>query len=313
MDKKLITYVIPVIIGLILLGGILYFISFFREGGDKMSTSLDEFKGKTEIFSSKKEAYDAYIRDSVVKVRDENVSVSLNDLFTGKKEEAKELIPENRVSGMNVETPAMEPVKETPRKREYTTSHGATPRKREPANFAASTPVNTSKEMPEQKPQRRESFNSFSQQKEPQGPGSKAILIRAVIHSKQTVYSGATVKLRSTAPFSLNGIAIPENTLIYGVTSIINERVVIAVNSINFNGSILPVSLRAFDRDGMEGIYIPGLVEQDIRSESVDNAITELQTELNVPRIASGAANVLRSRNKATTAILTDNYEITLK
>ncbi|NJO88224.1 MAG: hypothetical protein HC831_04060 [Chloroflexia bacterium] len=119
MDKKLITYAIPVIIGLILLGGILYFISFFGGGDDKMAASLDEFKGKTEIFSSKKEAYDAYIRDSVVKVRDENVSVSLNDLFTGRKEETQELIPENQGSGQNtnvVETKAKDPVKQTPRK-----------------------------------------------------------------------------------------------------------------------------------------------------------------------------------------------------
>jgi hypothetical protein len=63
----------------------------------------------------------------------------------------------------------------------------------------------------------------------------------------------------------------------------------------------------------MEGVYIPGLVQHEMKNESVDQAITEAQTALNIPHVGDGALNVIRNRNRQTTAVLTDSYELILK
>jgi FtsZ-interacting cell division protein ZipA len=315
MNKKAITIIIPIFIGVIILGGLLYFVSLFWKGDSKKEASLDDFKNKSEIFSSKKEAYDRFISDSVVKVRQENVSPKLGSLFTSKKEENKELIPTQEPSSEK----AIEPVKQTPvavkhsirrnqvvyRPPVTTGLQSSWTQPQPPAKQEATQQAKEIKRF-------RTGFNSVSSDN-PSPASNKSVTIHAVIHSKQTVYQGATVKLRATQSFLLNGVAVPENTLIYGAVAINNERVTITVNSLNLNGSIIPVSLHAYDRDGMEGVYIPGLVQHDIKNESVDQAITEAQSALNIPHVGDGAINVIRNRNRQTTAILTDSYELTLK
>lgn len=316
MNKKAITIIIPIFIGLIILGGVLYFVSLFWKGDNKKEASLDDFKNKSEIFSSKKEAYDRFISDSVVKVRQENVSPKLGSLFAAKKEESKELIPveekpSERVTGTAVkQNPA--PVKRTVQQPSVSYKPATapelqqfTPPQQQPVKQETAQETKAAKRV-------RTGFNSVSNEN-PSQAASRSVIVRAVIHNKQTVYQGATVKLRAIQSFSLNGVAVPENTIIYGVVSINNERVAITINSVNLNGSIIPVSLHAYDRDGMEGVYIPGLVQHEMKNESVDQAITEAQTALNIPHVGDGALNVIRNRNRQTTAVLTDSYELILK
>ncbi len=307
MNKNIITYLIPIFIGLIVLGGLIYFGFLFWGGSDRKEASINEFKSSTDIYSSKKQAYDSYIKDSLISVREENVSINLNSLFSENKEDppsSYDLIPEENepfpVEKKESETkPVSKPnIKKTYSAPSYTQDH--IPQEK------SATPINEAKEL------RRESFNSFSQTKSIQAD-TKDLIVRAVVHTKQTVYDGATVKLRAISSFLLNGIVIPENTLIYGVASIVQERVTIIVKSISFSNSIIPVSLYAYDRDGIEGIYIPGLVQHEIKNESVDEVLSETQSTLNIPSVARIPLTVARNRNRVLEAILTDNYEITLK
>ncbi len=314
MNNKLITYLIPIFIGVIILLGIMYFVSLFWNGDDRKEASLADFKGKTEIFSSKKEAYDTFISDSIVNVRQENVSVDLNSLFSSRKKQEGELIPEDGKNGESIgeeqphkhqrEQPAVKTNSKMKVEKQVYTSVTNTP----PKTFAPPS------EAPKEKvQQRRESFNSFSQSSTPAVSGNRPAVVQAVVHSKQTVYNGSTVKLRIVSSFSMDGVTIPDNTIIYGITSMLDERVLIHVNSINLKGSMVPVTLRAYDRDGMEGVYIPGLTEHDLKNESVDQAISEAQSALNVPRVASGVLNVARNRNRQASAIITNNYQLILK
>lgn len=311
MNKKVITVLIPIFIGIVILLGVFYFVSLFWKGSDKKEASLEDFKAKTEIFSSKKQAYDSYINDSVVNVHKENVSISLNSLFSSQDKEApKELIEEEPVENISEPDEPKPVAKASVKQKPRTVAYSPRP------VYQAPSPSPSPESAPparETKQQRREAFNSFTQDNSSSSTGNKPLLIRAVVHSRQQVYTGATVKLRSTASFLLNGIAIPENTLIYGVVSIAGERVNVSVNSINVNSNIVPVALQAIDRDGIEGVYIPGLIEHELKNESVDQAISEAQTALNVPHIASVPLNVARNRNRAATAILTDNYQLVLK
>lgn len=316
MNKKLLTYLIPVFIGSVILLGILYFVSLIWQGDQRKEASLDEFKGSRPVFSSKKEAYDAYLSDSILNVREENVSVDLNSLFSSRTRGGEELIPEEGAAAGPDESKASQVAenktavlgKPGPQsalaKATYKPKTIDEPRRAVPAPEPAVEP---------KRQQRRESFNSFSQSPAAVEAPEKPTMIKAVVHSRQQVHTGSTVKLRSIGAFYIEGVAVPENTFIYGTVSIQGERVLVTVNSVNVNGNILSARLRAYDRDGAEGVYIPGLARHELKNGTVEGAITETEAALNVPRVATGAMNVARGLNRQESAILTDNYQLVLK
>ena len=101
--------------------------------------------------------------------------------------------------------------------------------------------------------------------------------IRAVIHDTQELMAGSTVQIRLQQDIFISGIRIPKGELIYGTCSINGERFNVAVTSIQFDNSIYPISLKAYDRDGMEGIRIAGTITQDAARQGANQAIQDLQ------------------------------------
>ncbi|MGV3588018.1 MAG: conjugative transposon protein TraM [Adhaeribacter sp.] len=93
--------------------------------------------------------------------------------------------------------------------------------------------------------------------------------ISAMIHNDQTLVNGSTVKMRLVNDINLQGTVIPKNSFIYGVASIGNERLKIAVENIRYGKDIVPVDLKVYDNDGMLGVYIPGSVERDAGKEAL--------------------------------------------
>ncbi|WP_026461467.1 conjugative transposon protein TraM [Adhaeribacter aquaticus] len=86
--------------------------------------------------------------------------------------------------------------------------------------------------------------------------------ISAVIHDDQTLVNGSTVKMRLLSDINLHGTVVPKNSFIYGVASVKNERLEIAIENIRYNKDIVPVDLQVYDNDGMLGVYIPGSVDR---------------------------------------------------
>lgn len=97
--------------------------------------------------------------------------------------------------------------------------------------------------------------------------------IQAVVHERQTVVNGSTVKLRLVNDTYLNNVLIPKDNFVYGTAALNGERLTISINSIRFQNSVYPVSLSVFDLDGMAGIYIPGAISRDVAKESADRAM----------------------------------------
>lgn len=88
--------------------------------------------------------------------------------------------------------------------------------------------------------------------------------VSAIIPEKQTLISGATIRLQLTVPVTVGGMKIPSDQFIYGMTMLSNERLKIQVRSLRAGNNILPVSLDIYDLDGMEGIYVPGSISRDV-------------------------------------------------
>lgn len=101
--------------------------------------------------------------------------------------------------------------------------------------------------------------------------------IEAVIHDTQMLVAGATVKMRLMNDVYINGKLISKGQFIYGICSINGERLTIKINSVRDDNSLFPVSLSAFDLDGIEGIYIPGAITRDVAKQSSDQALQGMQ------------------------------------
>lgn len=114
--------------------------------------------------------------------------------------------------------------------------------------------------------------------------------IEAVIHQDQDIVSGSVVKLRLSDSISVNGALIPKNEFIYGIAEVDEERLKITIASMRYKNSILPVSLSAYDLDGLEGLYIPGAISRDASKKGVDDAIQSLQIMTMDPSISAQVA-----------------------
>jgi conjugative transposon TraM protein len=101
--------------------------------------------------------------------------------------------------------------------------------------------------------------------------------IEAVVHDTQELVAGSTVKVRLLNDVYINGKLISKGQFIYGTCSINGERLTIKINSVRDNNSLFPVSLSAYDLDGIEGIYIPGAITRDAAKQSSDQTLQSLQ------------------------------------
>ena len=96
--------------------------------------------------------------------------------------------------------------------------------------------------------------------------------LTAVVNETQVLVNGSTVKLRLTTDIFINGVMIPKDNFLYGMSSLKGDRLTIDINSIQYQNSIFPVRLSIYDIDGLEGIYIPGAISRDVAKESADRA-----------------------------------------
>jgi len=92
-------------------------------------------------------------------------------------------------------------------------------------------------------------------------------LIQAEIYETTTVLDGNRVKLRLLEETWIGGIQIPENTFIYGICKVSNERLHITVTQLPVENNFLPVELAIHDLDGMAGLYVPGNAARKVTRE----------------------------------------------
>jgi conjugative transposon TraM protein len=143
----------------------------------------------------------------------------------------------------------------------------------------------------------------------------------AIIPEKQTLVSGATIRIQLMDGVKINGLAIPAGQFMYGTAMLSNERLRIQVRSIRLGNEIIPVNLNVYDLDGMEGIYVPGSMNRDVSKQSLDQGLsglgmTAIDPSIGVQAASAGiqAARTLISRKvKRIEVTIPNAYEILLK
>jgi conjugative transposon TraM protein len=106
--------------------------------------------------------------------------------------------------------------------------------------------------------------------------------IFACIHANQTVMDGDNVRLRLTEPIQAGSMVIRENTVLSGFAKIQGERLQITIQSLEFEGSVIPVEILVYDTDGQCGIFIPNTHELNAAKEIVAGMGTNLGTSISL-------------------------------
>lgn len=145
--------------------------------------------------------------------------------------------------------------------------------------------------------------------------------IKAVIHGEQIIQSGSVIKLRLLTDVFVRETRIPAGSFVFGLAGIGSERISIEISSIQFNGSIYPVSLRVMDMDGMEGIYIPGSTTREVVKQAAEQGVQSVglvavDQSLKAQAAAAGigAAKTLLSRKARQVRVtIKSGYQVLFK
>jgi conjugative transposon TraM protein len=137
--------------------------------------------------------------------------------------------------------------------------------------------------------------------------------VPAVIHSDQVVEQGSTVKMRLLQDVQLEGHLIPRNSFLYGTCSMTGNRLSIQATSVQFQGNLLPVTLKAFDIDGNEGLNIPGSIDRDALKQGAAQGVSSADMLTLSPSLGAQAAGIAIQTGKALTGRKIKSVKIHLK
>ena len=130
---------------------------------------------------------------------------------------------------------------------------------------------------------------------------------RCMFVRDQKITSGQRVALRLLEDYSDGGVVIPANTHLSAICKI-GDRLELSVRSLELGGRIVPLSLEAYDGDGLPGIYCPETASSKASRKASDDAIssagqtfgglvgdiasTVLRTGASIAKSASGEVSV---------------------
>lgn len=188
----------------------------------------------------------------------------------------------------------------------------------EPALPTAPRPTVSLLQAPGARPESVDGF--FSGEEALPGPGDPTT-IAAVVHGTQRIGDGTVVKLRLVQGLQAGEALIPAGTFVYGRASLSGERLRIPIHSLHYNGALYPISLEAYDLDGIAGIAAPGALGRDVAKESADRSLAHLDLSTLDPSLKTRAAaaglgaakNFLSRKAKKVTITLKEGYRILLK
>ena len=133
------------------------------------------------------------------------------------------------------------------------------------------------------------------------------LVINVVVEGKHIVKANDRIELRVLNDFSIHGIFIARNTILYGIVSFKPNRVLLKIENINHH----PFKLKAYDvKDGLEGIYIKNSFRAQASREIINDAVEDI-TLPGVPQI-KGLKKVFRRTNRNVKVTIHTNYKLIL-
>ncbi len=137
--------------------------------------------------------------------------------------------------------------------------------------------------------------------------------IVAFNHETKIVTEGSTIKLRLGTDVYIAGLLIRQGSFVYGIVTLENERLRIIIPGIRYQDNLLPVSLSAYDMDGLEGINVPGSINQDVGKQSTEQSLQSIELMSLDPSLKAQAASAGLSAAKSLLTKKVKQVKITLK
>lgn len=141
--------------------------------------------------------------------------------------------------------------------------------------------------------------------------------VAAVVHDETTIETGNTVKLRLTEDAVVEDTRIPANTFVYATATMSNERLELAVTSLQYKGRIYTCNLVAYDIDGLQGIHVPGArTSQGIRQASgqvISQSARSSGRRGIIGTVTRAASSIVGQGARAEKVTVTSGYRIILK
>lgn len=137
--------------------------------------------------------------------------------------------------------------------------------------------------------------------------------VPVVIQESVEVKSGSSVILRTIEGCQIGEIQIPQNTLLNSVASVSQNRILLTVKSFKVGTKFVTTELTAYGIDGAEGILVEGDVDQQIRKDVTNEAISTAQRAVNVPILSNVPIRAGRKKLQDTSVPLEKGHELILK
>lgn len=148
------------------------------------------------------------------------------------------------------------------------------PDKEEKADNKKVEPKNEPVAQKEETPAKKKAgFNSLNT-KGPQVAGNS---VKAVVHgTHKNLTVNSPVKLRLLEPLKIGDVTIPRNSFIYGKVAFAESRLLINIDNVSYQNSVLPFKGEVVDaEDGNRGIYVPDNGVDEAMKESQAGAVSE--------------------------------------
>lgn len=148
------------------------------------------------------------------------------------------------------------------------------PDKEEKADNKKVEPKNEPVAQKEETPVKKKAgFNSLNT-KGPQVAGNS---VKAVVHgTHKNLTVNSPVKLRLLEPLKIGDVTIPRNSFIYGKVAFAESRLLINIDNVSYQNSVLPFKGEVVDaEDGNRGIYVPDNGVDEAMKESQAGAVSE--------------------------------------
>ena len=105
-------------------------------------------------------------------------------------------------------------------------------------------------------------------------PPSGDNFIMATIDENVTGYAGSRLRLRLLEDIRAGNTVVAKGTYLYAqISGFSEQRVTLVINSILFEGKIMPVKLEIYDLDGMPGLYVPSSAFRDFTKDLGSNSV----------------------------------------
>ena len=138
-------------------------------------------------------------------------------------------------------------------------------------------------------------------------------ITRATVHQTQTVSTGSTIKLRLLEDCYIHDVLVPGGSFVTGVVRFNQDRLFIDIPGIHYQNNLLPVNLKVFDLDGLQGLSVPGASSTKAINQAADQQIRSMDVLSLDPSLKSQAATLGVQTVKSLLSKKVKQVKVTLK